>query len=212
MPLPEIAGVTRATATGAVVGGSRWSNTWHFRRSDLASPTGLEIAALHAILLAFYAGVISPQMPVGSTVDHMDYTPLDGTSGAIELPAGPLLGTEGGSMPAEVAEVLTIRTAARGRRARGRIYFPAFGAASFAADGHIGSGVIAGIVAAAAVMQAAAVAIGWSNGVASYGLSVKLDRTVRPARRVETTWVPFFTDVSLYTMDGVADVIRNRKG
>lgn len=107
-------------------------------------------------------------------------------------------------MPAEVAEVLTIRTALRGRRHRGRVFLPAFAVAEYQLNGLMSPGVASTIVAAAVVLQAAAVVTGWELGVASYGKSVSRAGVI-------TSWAPEFQPVQSFSMDSVADVIRGRK-
>jgi len=211
MPLPVLPGVVRCSLGGHVDGGGRWNNTWHARRIDLGDPTLVSVTALHVEFVAFYTAAVLGQMPFGSTWDSANYTPLDGTSGAITLPVN-LAGLLGGTAyPPEVAEVLTLRTADRGRRARGRIFLPSFSEPSWDAHGLLADGTIANVLAGSAAFMAAAVVSGWQIGVASYGVSRKVDHTVRPARVVETTWSPFFTPLTLITMDKEADVIRGRK-
>jgi hypothetical protein len=162
-------------------------------------------------LLAFYQATVFHSTGTLTTLESISYTPLDGTSGAYALPGG-LVGDGGtNTMPAEVAEVLTIRTALRGRRHRGRVFLPAFVKDDFDGAGHISATALARVVAGVYALQAAAVIASWSFGVASYGVSVQVDHTVHPARKVVTTWPPEFTDVQSFTMDPSADVQRSRK-
>lgn len=211
MPLPVIPGVLRSSIGGTVDGGGRWSNTWHFRRSSLATPTESDIGALHTILAAFYTVGIWGLTTSGTSAEAGDYTPLDGTSGAYHYPIGAVGSAPGGAMPAEVAEVLTIRTGARGRRARGRVFLPAFSRGTFSVTGHIDPTTVPIVTAALAVMTAAMDGAGWEYGVASYGKSVKVNYLTNPPTKVETLWDPFFTPGTSITMDDVADVQRSRK-
>src|SRR6476469_2268917 len=212
MPLPTIPGVVRCVIAGSVGGGGRWSNTWHFRRIDLGSASALEIAALHVELSAFYVFFLTGYACSNTLADTADYTPLDGTSGAVSLPLATAgAGVAAGTLPPEVAEVLTIRTADRGRRARGRVFLPAISTGNIA-DGQLPAVVTNAIVAASATLMAAAVVSGWELGVASYGKSVKTDFTTpRPHTRVVTTWTPYFTTAVSTSMDPKLDVIRSRK-
>jgi len=211
MALPTIPGAVRASAAGDCLGGGRWSNTWHFRRADSASPSPAEIAALHVELLAFYAGLFSTLYCTGTRLEKVDYTPLDGTSGAFSLPGG-IDGADlaGNQLPPEVAACITIRTADRGRRARGRIFLPPMSKGQVL-SGRLSSTATGIIMTASAALMAAATISGWQLGVASYGKSVKLDKTVHPTRVVETTWSPFFTPATVVTMDDLLDVQRSRK-
>jgi hypothetical protein len=219
MPLPTIAGVLRISATGAIAGGSRWSNTWHAYNGGTGAWTAASVLAFHDIFKQFYLGPnlgaglsINSACPAGTTFNDFNYTPLDGSSGAIvHTEAG--AGTNAGApMPAEVAEVVTIRTALRGRRSRGRVFLPAMVVGAFGADGHLQPAQVAGIIAQLAAVNAALITGGAALGVASYGLSYKIDFTTpRPHRRIPSIWDPFFSQASSFTMDGLADVIRNRK-
>jgi hypothetical protein len=205
MALPVLPGVVRASVFGPIAGGSRWSNTYHFRRVDLGDPTDAEIGLLHAELATFYGGIVLPQCAAPTALEAGGYTPLNGVSGALLLPA-PITGSGGGNaMPAEVAEVLTIRTSARGRQNRGRIYLPAFAQAAFSADGHVNPGVVVSMLGGMVALRAAIALTGWELGVGSYG------PYKNPVTHVLEVGTPHFTSCSVVTMDPVADVMRSRK-
>jgi hypothetical protein len=205
MPLPVLPGVVRATASGNIAGGGRWSNTWHFRRADLGDPDLALITLLHVPLAAFYVGQIMPNCPAATTIGNIDYTTLDGVSGAFSLPVSAVGSGGGDVLPAEVAEVLTIRTALRGRQNRGRLFFPAFTQGAFDGAGHIVAGTAGATVAAMVAMAAAAGLEGWQHGVGSYGPYVD------PVTHALVPGTPHFTQASSYSMDLLADVIRSRK-
>ena len=211
MPLPVLPGVLRCSVGGSITGGSRWSNTWHFRRTDLATPTEAQVNSLHTLLMNFYGGHILSQAPAPTTLATGNYTPLDGTSGAFVLAAG-LVGSGGSdALPAETSAVLTIRTAARGRQNRGRIFLPAMGESVSDSNGHLIASVQADIIGGVTTLVSAGEAAGWELGVASYGVSRLIDHTVTPKRIVVRTWDPHFTLMTSVTMDLIFDVIRNRK-
>lgn len=211
MPLPVIPGVVRASALGPIAGGSRWSNTWHFRRADLSDPTPAEIAALHVELLAFYAAFGTGFLAGVTGLDVINYTPLDGTSGAVALPGPGSPGGDGASaLPPEVAEVITIRTAGRGRRARGRVFLPAISEAH-STGGLISGAAVTGLTALAVALAGAAVVAGWNLGVASYGKSMNKVPGFTDHRVAVSTWDPFFTDMTSLTIDNRFDVQRSRK-
>jgi hypothetical protein len=211
MALPVIAGVARASLAGQVAGGGRWSNTWHARRIDLGDPTAVSVALLEADLVAFYATAILSNCHTGTTLDAVDITPLDGSSGAFHTTLAIDGSGSGDSLPPEVSCVITIRTGARGRRSRGRVYLPAFVIGALSPTGQLGTATNVGIQAVITTLAAAVLVSGWELGVASYGVSRKYDRTVRPPRIVETTWTPFFTPQTSMSMDSKFDVQRNRK-
>lgn len=212
MPLPVIAGVARASVTGNVDGGGRWSNTWHFRREDLGTPDGELIAELAVALLAFYGSTIIASCTPGTTLDGADITPLDGSSGAFHYTADLEGAGVSNSMPAQTSMVLTIRTALRGRQNRGRVYFPPFGVSNFNADGLFLAAGANAITVAVGVMQAALLVLGWETGVASYGpYKNPLTGVTSDDPLVNGGSVPHFTEAVSFGMDLMADAQRGRK-
>ncbi len=211
MSLPTIAGVARASCGGPIAGGGRWNNNLHFRRTDLADPTEAQINGLAVVLETFYTAIIPVECAAPTALESIDITPLDGTSGAFHYTMSIVGAAAMVALPPEVAEVLTIRTADRGRRARGRIYLPAFQNGASAADGHIVAGTVTAVLSAATSLSIDAGAAGWQWGVASYGTSSKIDFTVTPHRRVSVSWTPFFTPTTSQSFDNSYDVIRGRK-
>lgn len=211
MPLPVLPGVLRISVAGQVAGGGRWSNTWHARNVSLVDFTSSAIEAFHAIFAQIYLGPsvgggtpVLAQCPALTTVDKFSYTPLDGSSGAFDV-SGSDTGSGGVStMPAEVAECLTIRTADRGRQNRGRVFFPAFGMESFDSAGHIKLATANLTRAQVENVGDALIAGGAEIGVASYGRSVNRLGVVH-------TWTPHFTPATQFSIDLLADVIRARK-
>jgi hypothetical protein len=174
-------------------------------------PTSAQILTLHNHLMTFYGTHILSQCPPPTSLDTGQYTPLDGTSGAVVL-GGPGVGTGGGdSLPAEVALVLTIRTAARGRQNRGRVFLPAMGESTSSSLGHLQPGVLSDILAGAVELETSLLADGWELGVASYGVTRRINHTTHPKTFTTTTWDPHFTTMLTISCDGVFDVIRNRK-
>lgn len=204
MPLPVLPGVVRVSVGGPIRGGGNWSNSWHFRRISLDDPSLSEMNALAAGLAAWYSLQVMGRCAPGTTLADMVMTPLDGTSGGITYSQN-IQGTDTfETMPPEVAQCLTIRTASRGRRARGRVFLPAFTVSSYDGDGKIMVSVASDILAALTIDLTALGALGWELGVASYGTSTN-------RLGVTTTWSPFFTPSTTQTMDLRADVQRSRK-
>lgn len=211
MPLPTIAGVLRVSVSGALEGGGRWANTWHARNDSLVDFDLAGITAFHTIFQQFYLGPavgggagLLTMMTAASQVDTFQYTPLDGSSGAYNF-TGANPGSGGGAcFPAECCEVVTVRTAQRGRRARGRVYLPTLSGAFWDSVGHVSTAAQLDILQQLDGVEAALEVGGAHLGVASYGRSENRAGVV-------TTWTPFFTEVSQFTMDGLADVQRRRK-
>jgi len=108
------------------------------------------------------------------------------------------------ALPAEVAHVLSLRTAYRGRRYRGRLYLPAMTTGTTDVNGNLTGAKITSILAQWNAMVAELAPKQWSIVVASYGKSVHSNGTI-------TTWTPFATDITSATMDSKPDVQRRRK-
>ena len=218
MPLPVIPGTMRIAVSGQIAGGGTWANVWHARNISLADWTQAGIEAFHAIFRQFYespglsGGVpVSSFLPTGTTVTKASYTPLDGSSGAYEFPIV-VAGSGATPMPAEVAEVLTIRTALRGRQNRGRIYLPAFTTTHFDSAGHISTATINGILAQIVAVEAAIETGGAELGVGSYGpYKNPTTGAVSSDPAINGGSSPHFTPVSTWSMDNAADVQRGRK-
>jgi hypothetical protein len=146
------------------------------------------------------------------TLSRVDYTILNGSSlGYSKTATG--AGSSGTSaLPAQNAAVLTLRTDTRGRRTRGRIYFPAPSSAGtvITPDGHLAATIVQVMVAQAQGMATAAAAVQWKPVVASYGKSLVKDPNDKHDK-IEVQWTPFATNVTNWTMDTTLDVQRRRK-
>jgi hypothetical protein len=200
MPLPVIPGVVRAAVTGNLPSGTQWANVVHFRYAGGASSPGpAEITALHAKLTRLWSGAAYgagtawlTHSQTSVTTTNVVYYVLNGTAVAEErafVAAGSL---STGLEPPEVAHVLTLRTATRGRSYRGRVYLPPVCVVRLDTNGNLGSTALNGIQTQWSGLQADLNTIQWSMGVASYLRSV-------------------FTDAISATMDVRPDVQRRRK-
>jgi hypothetical protein len=218
MPLPVIPGCVRVVVAGLIAGGTRWANTWAIRTDSEIDPDAAGVQAIHEIFRQFYIG---PNLGAGgnvmdfvapaTTLEGFAYTPLDGTSGALFF-AEPTIGAGTGEpLPAQNAEVLTIRTATRGRRNRGRVFLPAVTENSSGAAGHISPTLVAFWLAQVAAVQAALVTGGARIGVLSVGPYIDPATQLPVPPGAATTALQHFTPATQFTMDDVFDVIRNRK-
>jgi hypothetical protein len=215
MALPVIAGVVRASVRGALPSGSPWVNVVHFRYADGASaPGSTEINLLHPKFLRLYtgtayAGGVAWLNRCKSSVTLIDitYTPLDATSLSVVKTVN-AAGSNAtlNQLPSEVAMVLSLRTATRGRRYRGRIYLPAPAYDQLTTTGGVDTGTanLGGQTVAQWTGMAADILTNqWKPVVASYGKGTN--------HGTPTTWAPFATDVVAATVDGQFDVQRRRK-
>lgn len=218
MPLPTIPGTVRCSVRGSAPSGEEWVNVVHCRYAGGASNPGpTEIAALDAKLVRFWSGTAYTSGQAWLTrcrnnwaMADITYYPLDNSSLATVV-SHVVAGTDPTttSSPPEVAPVLTIRTANRGRRYRGRIFLPAPTTALVNADGTLQAGVITQTVNQMIGLQADLATIQWALGVASYGVG----QSTNPVTKVvtSTTWSPFFTPATTFSMDPKFDVQRRRK-
>lgn len=218
MPLPVIPGVLRVAVTGPIAGGGSWVNVWHLGHLDDSGWDVGEITGVHAVFRQMYDGPsigagleLQQFIALGTRADHADYTPLDGSSGAFALPMT-MSSNAPNSLPAEVAEVLTIRTALRGRQNRGRIFLPAFAAEFLTTAGRLAPVAVQGLVDQAIAVQAALVTGGAHIGVASYGpYKNPVTGVTSSDPAINGGSSPHFTPAAAFTMDDMADVIRGRK-
>lgn len=212
MPLPILPGVLRCTAGGLVSGGGRWSNTWHIRKVALTTPTEGEVVAIHAILAAWYVAAVLAKARDTTTLESIDYTPLDGSSGAFNYPVNAAGSGTAKALPPECAEVLTIRTASRGRQNRGRIYLPAWTVNETENNGQLVAAIAIGVSATVEAMNVAMGLIGNEIGVGSYGpYKNPTTHITSDDPLVNGGSSPHFSPATAFTMDVQVDVQRSRK-
>lgn len=209
MPLPIIAGTVRASFRGVMPSGRQWANVHHWRFTGGASTPGTsDITALDAIITRLYTGTsftggAAWLAACRSTVTLIDatYYKLDGTSTPIVIThsATGIAGT-GNQLPAEVAHVLTVRTARRGRSYRGRIYFPAVTTSFTDVNGNILATLVNNTLAqwdgAVTALGGAGTTPFWEPGIASY---------------LHATFEPSGQGAAFRSMDVKPDVQRRRK-
>ena len=196
MPLPVIANTLRTTVVGKAVNGHRFTNVMHFRKSGALTFAGA-IAILDPALLNVYtvnsgAGLAWKSIgPAAASLVQFEYTPLDGVT-ATTVITHAVAGVDANDpLPASIALVVTVRTALRGRRNRGRIY-----TGPYCEDANL-----AGVPTTATV---AAVQTQWSSlltALAGSGVSLGVASYVAPGA---------FTDCTTLTVDPRWDTQRRR--
>lgn len=175
MPLPVIANTVRYAVEMTAPSGKNATNVVHARFTGGGTPVLANWQALDAQLVKFWAGPaigagasVMSQVYNGCTLVQTVLTPLDGVSPSL-ISAHNLAGSLGGvSLPSEVAEVLTLRTARRGRRYRGRIYLLPLTTLGATAAGFLGAAYPIAFVAQMNGVMAAMAGATWELVVASY--------------------------------------------
>lgn len=201
MPLPTIPGVVRCSVRGLMPSGKQWANVLHAQYAAGASTPGTtEITALDALLIRLWTGSAFGAGANWLSNCNAAVTTIDATYYVLFGGAPPLIFTHAavgalatGTLPSEVACVVTHRTGTRGRSYRGRTFLPAPVTSHVAAGGVLQAADITSTLAQFAGCQSALAAIQWQIGVASYLHST-------------------FAAASSFTMDNRFDVIRHRKG
>jgi len=134
-PLPIITDVHRVALTWATPGAANAVNVMHFRAPTLTAPQ---------VLTAIDANVTAAMWGMTGSVAHVTTlhgTPLDGTSATAVLAVSGAKWTglgSSGDYSVAATVVQSLRSAFRGRSARGRIYHP------FPAEIDMSNGVFTG--------------------------------------------------------------------
>jgi len=186
----------------------------HFRYADGASAPGLtEITALDAKLIRLYSGAAYGTGVPWFTACPPSIKLIDATYYPLSAAGAPTVisHTNTGAAAAntdtaqETAMVLTLRTALRGRRNRGRIYLPSIATTFMSGTGGVmAASAVVNFLTQATGLLADLTSIQWKWVVASYGHSVLKNGT-------PSSWTPYATDLLNVTMDGIPDVQRRRK-
>lgn len=201
MPLPIITNVVRATYRGALGSGTQWANVMHFRwLGGGGGPFAGDIASMDAIVRRLYTGTAFTGGAAWLTFCRSAVSLIDATVYILNGTSVPQLininaqGTNatGTMLPQEVAPVLTLRTAKRGRSYRGRVYLPAPVTTQVDATGNLVGACTTATIAQAIGVYGALGAANWEWVVASY-----LHATSEPLASI--------------TMDSRPDVQRRRK-
>jgi hypothetical protein len=175
-----------------VTTGATAVNVMHFHGASV-DPTGLNTAINAAVTTAMWGG-----LGTDSSVVQLTITPLDGTSATqiFTQSGSKWAGANGpGDYVPAVAGVISLRTAKRGPRYRGRIYIP-FLQESVISGGRISASLTAA-QAAWDAFRAAMNTASWPMHIATYGHS--LHRTKTPGGGYVLTPVTWTADSTVVT-------------
>lgn len=210
-PLPEILGVVRASVTGVTSRGSKWANILHFRYGTVpAVPTDAQLDTLDTKLKQLYTGTYAPggtriseHCHNATSFAQAAYTRLDALSPTYIKSWG-LFGNDATEMGPPASSVcVSLYTAKRGKRYRGRCYLPPF------SEGQVTAGQLAAAAQTGQIAQ-------WNNFlvdipgsqwwlvVATYGHSID-------KHGVEHTWTPEANNVSRIAINQKLDTQRRRR-
>lgn len=207
MELPVITNVVRTAVSGLGPNGQQWANILHFRRTsgvlDVASLPSLRDHIVSLYNVSYGAGQwqLLFGSPISVTLGQISFTPLDGTSASTVYTVSGAGTQTGDALPAEVAIVLSLRTALRGRRNRGRLYIPCLAEAVCDAVGQPTTNAVSGYAAQANTFRTTITPSGWEWVVASYG---------GPQPNGTRRWTPYATAISTVTCDRYFDSQRRR--
>lgn len=206
--LPNITGIHRVALTWRVGGtGPTAVNVMHFY-NPAVDAVGLFNALNTNVTTAMWLGVM-----LNTSVTQVSITPLDGSSATqLFFPTGTKwAGTNAsGDYSPATAPIISFKTAKRGRRYRGRLYFP------FPAESVMGSGTnsigVGTAQAAWDTFRAAMKTATFPLHIASYGHSLK--RTKNPGGGYTLSpvnWTPGSEEVTSGTCETIFGTMRRRQ-
>jgi hypothetical protein len=207
-PLPTISGIHRvAFSWRASASGPYAANVMHFHSASV-DPDGLKTALDANVSTAMWLAVATTTVCYQLTI-----TPLDGSS-ATRLYAVTGSKWAGNNVSSSIipasSVVVSLKTAQRGRRYRGRLYIP------FAIEEVVQGGSVTGSVSAAQAawdaFRTAMATASYPIHVASYGRSlVKTGGHGGPITYTPVSWSPFSTPVTSTTVEQVLGTQRRRQ-
>lgn len=206
MPLPPITDTIRVSVEGLLPNGHAWANVLHFRKPSTETYAAA-IAALDPLVFNLFNAVqgtgqpIKNPMSISASVQRIRYTPLDGITATTVIPHVVAGVSTGDALPPGVALVATLRTSARGRRNRGRIYLAGFAEATCNAAGALDAAWVTILNNQFAGWLAALAASTYIPVVASYGVG-------DPPRL--PNWTPYTTPVLNIVVNNAFDSQRRR--
>lgn len=175
MVLPVIANTVRVAVRGHSTSGQAWVNVLHFRKTS-GSVDAAAITALDTEVQKLYGGAsyggggvnLLNNTPATTYILDVTYTPLDGSSASTVKSSSAIGSGATDLLPGEAAPIMSLRTASRGRRNRGRFYLPALHEGSNDIIGGVSAGVVTAYTAQMTGFLAALTGINWQMVVASY--------------------------------------------
>lgn len=207
MPLPIIANTLRVACSGPTASGTTWANVLHFRKVSGAIDEAARVALRDALVTLYGVGYgvgargLLNWAPSGTRLTLVVMTLLDGQAASVQYTVN--VGGQGTTdpLPAEVAFVLSLRTALRGRRNRGRLYVPQQAEETNDSAGRPNATITAEYPSAANAFRSSLTPLNWEWVVASYG---KYDGPV------EKRWNAYATPITNISADGYWDTQRRR--
>jgi hypothetical protein len=190
-PLPVITNTYRVTLDWGLVGGTNPRNVMHFRDTT----GGNDAADLFAVLDASATSHMWNPMQSSQHCGQLHITPLDGTSPTVSFntTGAGWSGEAAGEFCPSVAQVISMKTAVRGRSYRGRVFLGPC-CEDTIENGFRASGTgFTNQIAAWPAFHTAVTATPWEPVVASYKLGTAetvtaylVERTLATQRRRQT--------------------------
>lgn len=186
MPLPVISTVYRVALIWGHTSGQNAVNVIHVRRIS-STPAAVAVIVDANVTANMWAQVVN-----GASVNRLDVTPLDGggATSSMAVSGAKWTGSAGAvDFVPQAAEVISFKTAVRGRSYRGRIYIPFIGESAISNGAMVGTG---------------AAQTAWTNFVAALG-------TATTPLVVASYQRALYTDVTTATVKPLAGTERRRQ-
>lgn len=180
MPLPTITRTTRVAIEGTLPNGHKWANVLHFRRDNVLTENGAQALINSRLDNLFTVNIgtgtaLRYFLSTGWRVDRYRMTPLDNISATSVWPKTHVGQETAQALPSNVAGVITLYTARRGRSYRGRFYLAGYTELSNQANGAPDVGIFDAQRKQVSEFLAALTGSGIMLVVASYKLSTAED-------------------------------------
>jgi len=208
-PLPNITGIHRVAFYWHFgSGGPTAINVMHFFGASV-DPNGLRNALNSNVAANMWIGVHS-----GASIYQLGITPLDNSTATqiYQVSGANWTGqTAGGDYVPQVAGVVSLRTAVRGRQNRGRVFTPFINEAVISNGSFSGS--LTSVQTAWDTFRTSMKTASWPLHVASYGHSLhKTKSSSGVITLTPVTWTPHSNEVITSTYETVLGTMRPRQG
>lgn len=131
-PLPNVAGTARVTVSGVSPEGEIWNTGFWLAGTTTVvdQPTAdATLVAIHAAMLPFQS-TLATMLQSTASIRQWKLEVFNSTgpaSNTSELDITPVPGSGAGQLPLQTAMCMNLRSSTPGRRARGRMFLPAYG-------------------------------------------------------------------------------------